>query len=143
MFSSKGLLVALAGLAVSVAANPIPAPTTDCAAVHVISARGSTEAPGEGKIGTIVDVIVSSSTQTVSREAVDYPADIWDYPISEALGVNALKTVLKAKAAACPTTKIVLTGYSQGGQVVGDVLADKATGSANGMPLILRRRVFI
>ncbi|KAF8068034.1 cutinase [Lyophyllum atratum] len=132
MLTSKSLLVALTALAVSVVANPIPAPTTGCAAVHVITARASTEAPGEGIIGAVVDRIVSGSTQTVSREAIVYPATLTDYLNSEGQGVTAMKARLADKVSACPNTKIVLTGYSQGAHVTGDVLAAKASGTANG-----------
>jgi len=134
---SKALLVALTALAVSVTANPIPAPTTGCAAVHVITARGSTEAPGEGPMSAVVDAIVGNSTQTVSREAVVYPAALFPYGSSEAQGVTDMKNKLAAKTSACPNTKIVLTGYSQGAHVAGDVLAAKAPGTAKVVAAIL------
>ncbi|KAF5383247.1 hypothetical protein D9615_004842 [Tricholomella constricta] len=140
MLSSKAIFIALTTLAVSIFANPIPAPSTGCAAVHIITARGSSEPPGEGTIGAIVDDVVSSSKQTVSREAVVYPATVINYlgPLgSQAQGVAAMKARLAAKASACPDTKIVLTGYSQGAHVAGDVLASKAGGTANVAALIL------
>jgi len=137
MFSSKPILFAFAALAVSVAASPIPAPVsapnTGCAAVHIITARASTERPGEGIIGAVVDDVVSGSTQTVSREAIVYPATLTNYLSSQGKGVTAMKAQLAAKAAACPNTKIVLTGYSQGAHVAGDVLADGAAGTDQGM----------
>lgn len=42
---------------------------------------------------------------------------------SSAAGVVALKTQLEDQVEKCPGQKIVLLGYSQGAQVVGDVLS--------------------
>jgi acetylxylan esterase len=94
----------------------------DCADVHVITARGSTEPPGEGQTGALVRQIVDSSEQNVSRAAVDYPATLTNYGQSSAEGVAALTTQLTDQVLACPDQKIVLTGFSQGAHVVLDVL---------------------
>lgn len=67
-------------------------------------------------IGALASAIQSSSTQTVSRTAVDYPATLYPYGTSVASGVAAMTADLKAAVAACPTQKIVLLGYSQGGE---------------------------
>ncbi|KAG6907573.1 hypothetical protein DXG01_008369 [Tephrocybe rancida] len=136
MFSTRYFLFALA-FSLRVSATPVAAPASGCAAVHVITARASTEAPGEGIIGAVVDTVVSRSTQTVSREAIVYPATLTDYLNSEGQGVTAMKASLAAKTSACPSTKIVLTGYSQGAHVVGDVLVAKAPGTANVVAAIL------
>ena len=95
---------------------------TDCADVHVITARGSTEAPGEGSTGALVTQIVNESDQTVSRAAVDYPATLTNYADSSAEGVSALTEQLTDQVAECPDQKIVLAGFSQGAHVVLDVL---------------------
>lgn len=128
----KSLLFGLIALVFSATATPIPGPVTGCSAVHVITARASTEAPGEGVIGTVVTVIVDGSAQTVSREAVAYPATLTNYLVSENEGVIAMRAQLAAQVSACPDTKIVLMGYSQGAQVAGDVLAARATGTDKG-----------
>src|SRR5437016_5495475 len=83
-----------------------------CAAVGIISARASTKAPGEGIIGMLVAAIQSSSRQTVSCIAVDYPAVLYPYALSVALGVVAMTADLKAAVEACLEQKIVLLGYS-------------------------------
>ncbi|KAG5650616.1 hypothetical protein H0H81_011643 [Sphagnurus paluster] len=127
----KSTFFVLGALALSAIAQPIES-TAGCPAVHVISARGSTEFPGEGIISFLVNDIISGSKQTVTREAVDYPAGLVDYDGSQIKGVVDMKAKLAAKTSACPNTKIVLTGYSQGAQVAGDVLAHKAPGTANG-----------
>src|SRR5689334_8135516 len=79
-----------------------------CAAVHIITARASTENPGEGITGALVDQIIRNSNQTISRAAVDYPATLNNYANSSAQGVSALKTMLTAQVQSCPNQKIVL-----------------------------------
>ena len=102
--------------------NTAAQPATTCAQVHIITARASTEAPGEGITGALVDQIVSSSKQTVSRASVTYPATLTNYPSSSSQGVAALTQQLTAQVQACPSQKIVLAGYSQGAHVILDVL---------------------
>lgn len=110
------------GAVAVVASNQASAAARDCADVHVITARGSTEAPGEGSTGALVTQIVNASDQTVSRAAVDYPATLTNYANSSARGVSALTTQLTRQVDKCPDQKIVLTGFSQGAHVVLDVL---------------------
>jgi hypothetical protein len=131
---SSGLLAVAAagGLATAavVASNQASATArgSDCADVHVITARGSTEAPGEGSTGALVTQIVNASDQTVSRAAVDYPATLTNYADSSAEGVSALTTQLTAQVRECPDQKIVLAGFSQGAHVVLDVLGGGGDG---------------
>jgi hypothetical protein len=105
------------------AANAVPAPSSGCAAVNIITARASTEAPGEGITGSLVTQIVDSSTQTVSREAVVYPATLTNYASSESQGVTNAEQELTTAVQNCPTQKQVLLGYSQGAEVSMDVIA--------------------
>jgi hypothetical protein len=110
--SSKAFsALTVAALVLSAAA--IPAPTTPCADVHIIAARASTEPPGPGIIGALVEQVQQESSQTVSTAAVDYPATLTDYADSSAQGTAATKTLLTNQASACPDQKIVLVGYSQ------------------------------
>jgi acetylxylan esterase len=117
-------VVALGGLtATAIAASAQPAPRgTACADVDVITARASTERPGEGITGSLVTRIVNSGNQTVSRESVDYPATLSNYARSSGQGVAALTEQLTEQVRQCPDQKIVLAGYSQGAHVVLDVL---------------------
>lgn len=130
---NKFLLASLvaAGIATTFAAPAVavPAPGGGCAAVHVITARASTEAPGEGITGALVTQIVNSSQQTVSRASVNYPATLNNYANSSAQGVTALKQQLTTQVQNCPNQKIVLAGYSQGAHVVLDVLGGGGGGS--------------
>ncbi|KDR82469.1 hypothetical protein GALMADRAFT_87819 [Galerina marginata CBS 339.88] len=123
MFSKAFPAFVLAASFLSVGAIPTPAPVSPCAAVHIIAARGSTEAPGAGSIGAIVTEVQTKSTQTVSTSAVDYPATLTNYASSSAQGTKATIALLTSQAQACPNQKIVLVGYSQGAHVVGDALA--------------------
>ena len=120
--------MALVGLG-SGSAEAVPAPGTGCAAVHVITARASTESPGEGISGALVSQIVNTSRQTVSRASVSYPATLTNYASSSAQGVAALRQQLTQQVQSCPAQKIVLVGYSQGAHVVGDVLGGGGGGS--------------
>lgn len=104
-------------------AGAVTAPSSGCAAVNIITARASTESPGEGTTGSLVTQIVNSSTQTVSREAVVYPATLTNYASSESQGVSNAEQELTTAVQTCPNQKQVLLGYSQGAQVVMDVIA--------------------
>ena len=111
-------------------AGAAPARGTDCADVHVITARASTERPGEGITGALVTRIVNASDQTVSRAPVDYPATLTNYATSSSRGVAALTTQLTDQVRRCPDQKVVLAGYSQGAHVVLDVLGGGGLGRA-------------
>jgi len=100
-----------------------------CAAVHIITARASTEAPGEGITGALIDQIIADSNQSITRASVSYPATLNNYANSSAQGVSALKTQLTNQVQSCPGQKIVLAGYSQGAHVILDVLGGGGGGS--------------
>lgn len=120
-------LTAVSGLALTALAAPrasaVPAPSGGCAAVNIITARASTEPQGEGITGSLVTQIVNSSTQTVSREAVVYPATLTNYTSSESQGVTNAEQELTTAVQSCPNQKEVLLGYSQGAEVSMDVIA--------------------
>lgn len=65
-------------------------PGTGCTTIGIITARASTESPGEGIIGRLAALIQSESLQTVSRASVSYPARLFPYASSSAAGVAAL-----------------------------------------------------
>jgi acetylxylan esterase len=115
--------IAVAGPASAVASNG------GCAQVSIITARASTEAAGEGITGALVTQVVNASAQTVSRASVDYPATLNNYNSSSLQGINALKSQLTTLVQSCPSTKVVLMGYSQGAHVVLDVLGGGQGGS--------------
>ena len=94
-----------------------------CAAVNLIVARASTEAAGEGITQRLATQIVNSSKQTVSQEAVVYPATLGNYVSSESRGVTNAEQELTTAVHNCPNQKEVLLGYSQGAEVSMDVIA--------------------
>ena len=118
-------------------ANATPA----CPDVHVIGAAGSGERTDadlvayQGMGRPVYQSLQELTTQvqqdgrTVSYEAVDYPAveapgaeggvGAWmNFMSSVDAGTNALADQYHAFAAQCPTSKVVLAGYSQGAMVV-------------------------
>jgi acetylxylan esterase len=129
------------------AGNSLAANTTCASGVHMIVARASTEAPGEGIIGAVA-TLVQQSVPGSDAEAVDYPATLTDYLNSEASGVAAMTKLIQSYVARCPNSKIALLGYSQvfcyamgkgyvlirdqGAQVVGDVLCGTGEKFFNG-----------
>ncbi len=122
--------LALAAL-VAPGARAVTAPSGSCAAVNIITARASTEAQGEGITGSLVTQIVNSSTQTVSHEAVVYPATLTNYASSESQGVTNAEQELTTAAQNCPNQKEVLLGYSQGAEVSMDVIAGNSEVGGN------------
>ena len=130
---------AAAGLAVVAfavpAAHAAAPPASGCAAVNLIVARASTEAPGEGTTQSLATQIVNSSTQTVSQEAVVYPATLTNYTSSESQGVTNAEQELTTAVNNCPNQKEVLLGYSQGAEVSMDVIAGNSEASGTVAPV--------
>ncbi|MGO4446224.1 cutinase family protein [Mycobacterium sp. 2YAF39] len=95
-----------------------------CPDAEVIFARGTTELPGVGPTG---DAFVSSLQSQVGGKSVGvYPVN---YPATTDFrtavdGINDARTHILATAAACPQTKMVLGGFSQGAAVMGFVTAN-------------------
>jgi len=117
---------------------------SSCPDVLVIDLRGSGEAKGElsppGRIfaKALQDALSEKSTRSIP---FPYPAagDKWTmvgavvkiafigkYHDSVTVGKRALKTVIIELNQNCPSTKIILVGYSQGAHVIGDVYPLKA-----------------
>ena len=99
-----------------------PAAAQPCPDVEVIFARGTNDAPGLGRPGqAFADALTSRlGDRTVTTYAVNYPASL-DF-LAAADGANDAKNRISTLASSCPSTRIVLGGYSQGAAVV-DMLA--------------------
>ena len=126
---------ALVGLTAGIA-NAAPG----CPDVHWMGAAGSGERTdydiaANGGMGQIVyqsylalQQQLQQEGRTITAEAVKYPAkdvpvdagvgDWLDYMGSVDAGTNALGAQYAAFTQQCPTTKVVLAGYSQGAMVV-------------------------
>ncbi|WP_328356212.1 cutinase family protein [Mycobacterium sp. NBC_00419] len=90
-----------------------------CAAVEVVFARGTFEAPGVGATGqSFVDALSARLPgRTVQAYGVNYPASL---NFGQAVdGVADATNKIQAISTECPSTKIVLGGYSQGAAVAG------------------------
>jgi hypothetical protein len=117
------------------AAHAAAPPASGCAAVNLIVARASTEAAGEGVTQSLATQIVNTSKQTVSQEAVVYPATLTNYASSEGQGVTNAEQELTTAVHNCPNQKEVLLGYSQGAEVSMDVIAGNSEVSGTVSPV--------
>jgi cutinase len=114
-----GALTAAAGaIPVSLIAVPV-AGAVPCPDVEIVFARGTTEPPGVGGIGqAFVDSLRSQlGGRSVGVYAVNYPASN-DFARSTPAGSDDMSAHVRAMAADCPNTRMVLGGYSQGAAVV-------------------------
>lgn len=113
--------IAAAGVCVAALLGPQATPVAaadTCPNVEVVFARGTFEAPGVGATGqAFVDALTArlSGKQTVGVYPVSYPASL-DFA-QAADGIADASTKIESIAASCPSTKIVLGGYSQGAAV--------------------------
>lgn len=105
-------------------AAPPGAPGTSCAEIEVVFARGTFEGPGVGKVGQLlVDTLENRlPDRTINVYAVNYPASL-DFARSVD-GVLDATNHIRDLAVNCPSTDIVLGGYSQGAAVSGYVTSD-------------------
>ncbi|MFT2690786.1 cutinase family protein [Clavibacter zhangzhiyongii] len=132
-------------------ANAIDSPDR-CGFDTVIGVRGTKDDPGFGTgvtgniygpgnygmgqaVSGVIGFLQVDGTLPVHAEALRYPAsayptpggsDVW-YNGSLNQGTVALRSEIESIAASCPGTNIQLVGYSQGANVVGNVLADPAS----------------
>src|SRR5271166_4069116 len=89
-----------------------------CSDIQVVFARGTGEPPGPGRVGqAFVDSLRSVvNGKSIAVYAVDYPAS---YDFLRAVdGANDARQFVEGTVSACPKTKVVLGGYSQGAAVV-------------------------
>jgi cutinase len=123
IFAALAVAAILAG---SLAAPIASANAADdsCPAVEVVFARGTNEAPGVGATGqSFVDALSARLPgKSVDVYAVNYPASL-DFG-QTADGIVDASNKVQSIAATCPSTKIVLGGYSQGAAVAGYTTTD-------------------
>ncbi|TEY87520.1 hypothetical protein BOTCAL_0001g00460 [Botryotinia calthae] len=93
-----------------------------CSDVTVIFARGTTET---GTLGTVVGppflaaLKSALGSSSVTMNGVDYPADVAGFlQGGDRAGSQKMATMVTSTLSSCPDTKIVISGYSQGGQLV-------------------------
>lgn len=110
------------GVAASVVILAPTASAVPCPDVEVVFARGTGEPAGVGRVGqAMIDGLSAQiAPRTVTGYGVNYPAD-YDF-LTAADGATDAVNRIQSMALSCPSTKIVLGGYSQGAAVV-DMLA--------------------
>lgn len=119
MLTLAASVLAPVGVAVAVAEA--------CPDVEVVFARGTFEPPGVGGIGqAFIDELRAQPQlggKSVDVYAVNYPASLNFSTAAD--GVIDASNRVRDMAARCPSTALVLGGYSQGAAVAGYVTADK------------------
>lgn len=123
MLASILFQVLLAGAAAAVPI--IEQRQTACAPIHIIAARGSTEAPGPGAIGSLATLIQAANPGT-DLESITYPAllsklerrsrkivgsmliktNVVPYDLSSSAGTAAVSSQLTAYVKRCPNSKV-------------------------------------
>jgi hypothetical protein len=142
------LLVSLIGLAVAGLATGTAAAAPGCADFHWMGAAGSGQRDGaklaaNGGMGDVVyqsyqqlSSALTQKGQTITAEAIEYPAAPvpvdggiggWmGFMDSVDVGTDATEEQFVAFTEKCPTTKVILAGYSQGAMVIHRNLYDLA-----------------
>ena len=122
------IFAAVAVIAIPAGSFAVPpsanAAVDSCPSIEVVFARGTFEAPGVGATGqAFVDALNARLPgKTVDVYAVNYPASL-DFGRA-ADGIADAGNKIETIAASCPTTKVVLGGYSQGAAVAGYTTTD-------------------
>ncbi|MGI5243015.1 cutinase family protein [Dactylosporangium sp. CA-139066] len=123
-------------------ATGAPARGGSCADVEVVFARGTGDLPGLGVLGTpLVSAIRSALPgRTVNAYGVNYAAEASQ--ASAGPGATDMSRHVRTVAAACPGTRFVIGGYSQGATVT-DIAIGIPFGTSTGeaIPAGLASRV--
>lgn len=120
--TAKATALALVAVSLAATATVLLAPpaAARCPGVEVVFARGTGESPGVGKVGkAFVSSLRQQTRRSVNAYGVNYPAS-QDF-LAATDGANDASDHIQQMVAACPDTKLVLGGYSQGAAVM-DIL---------------------
>ncbi|KAH0013437.1 alpha/beta-hydrolase, partial [Aureobasidium melanogenum] len=94
---------------------------TECSDVHIFLGKGNNE-PYPGRQGKLVNAVCDGLPSCDYEDILFYNPVEAPYCQSVEQGVADGIAQLNAYAARCPNTKLVISGYSQGAQVVGDII---------------------
>ncbi|GAW14231.1 hypothetical protein ANO14919_036300 [Xylariales sp. No.14919] len=137
MKSTAAVLPILAAVA---SAKPVQQ-RQSCPGVYVFGARETTAPAGYGTSGGLVNMVTAAYPDSQSS-AIDYPAcggqaecGGIDYDSSANQGTTAVVSAVNDLNSQCPDTKIVLIGYSQGGQIMDNALCGGAGETLSGAAL--------
>lgn len=112
-------VVALALLVLPGISTSMPtAAAASCPASELVFARGRTEAPGPGKIGSALISALRSRVSNIGLYAVKYAADT-----DPDRGAQDMSGHIQYMINSCPDTRLVLGGYSLGAAATDLVLA--------------------
>ncbi|KAK8862062.1 hypothetical protein PGQ11_008297 [Apiospora arundinis] len=128
-FSTATVLMALASLS---AASPVDKRQSlggtsqnglsgACKGTTVIFARGTTEAGNVGSVAgpPFFQALSKMVNGDLAVQGVEYPADIPGFLAGgDKNGSAKMAQLVQQAIAKCPNTKVVMSGYSQGGQLV-------------------------
>nr|OQO14599.1 Acetylxylan esterase 2 [Rachicladosporium sp. CCFEE 5018]OQO22420.1 Acetylxylan esterase 2 [Rachicladosporium sp. CCFEE 5018] len=99
-----------------------------CPGIHIFGARETTASPGYGSAGAVVNKILAAHSGSTA-EAISYPAcgggsacGGVSYSNSVQQGTTAVVAAVSKFAKSCPSTEIVLVGYSQGSEIFDNAL---------------------
>ncbi|KAG7288390.1 hypothetical protein NEMBOFW57_007922 [Staphylotrichum longicolle] len=134
--------VAIPVLAGLVSAGPVDIEARQsCPGVHIFGARETTAPAGYGTSQGLVNMVKQAYPGSTS-EAITYPAcggqsqcGGVSYENSASQGTQAVVKAVTSLNQRCPNTKIVLIGYSQGGQIVDNALCGGAGATLSGSAL--------
>ena len=119
--TANAALVAISATLMSVAAIVVAPPVVaqpTCPDVHVVFARGTGEPAGIGRVGqAFVDTLRGQiAGRTLTTYGVNYPAS-YDFGMAFE-GADDASAYITNFVQSCPSTRVVLGGYSQGAAVV-------------------------
>lgn len=108
----------------------------DCPAIDAVAVPGTTQTTPDadphhpvGVLASILEPIRERAKIALSTFYTPYPATIvggtdgGGYKASKDAGIDSTNAHLKSVATRCPKTNFVITGYSQGADIAGDVAA--------------------
>ena len=94
-------------------AVPLELQRRACPNIHIFGARETTAPAGYGSSGTVVNLILNAHSGSTA-EAINYPAAGGnDYGTSVQTGVQSVASQVNSFNEQCPSTELVLVGYSQ------------------------------
>ncbi|KAI0805595.1 cutinase-domain-containing protein [Xylaria sp. FL0064] len=112
-----------------------------CPDIYVFGARETTVGPGYGTAGGLVNQVLAAYPGS-QASPIDYPAcggqascGGISYDQSATQGTAAVVSAVTSLNSRCPNTKIVLIGYSQGGQIMDNALCGGAGATLTGNAL--------
>lgn len=105
-----------------------------CKPVTILFARGTTEA---GNVGSLTGppffsaVASAIGSTNLAVQGVDYPADVAGFLAGgSASGSTTFANLITQTYSQCPNTKVVISGYSQGSQLVHNAAAKLSSADA-------------